>query len=133
MKLPILNLKKALIILALSAFGLFVLFFFVTTYSIAHTVKTDCQQISQESHLSCIDGLISRVNNDQYDFKTRNHYIWMLGQLSDPKALPILKSLYTREIPNREPIDEVISQYELQKAINLIEKQNNIVKKVWGY
>jgi len=47
-----------------------------------------------------------------------------LGQLADPKALPILKDLYTGEITYRESLYTTLSQYELQKAIRWCEQGN---------
>jgi len=128
----ILTKKNLLIFTFLSLFSIF-LFFFISSYYIAQTVKSDCRLITAQTKLNCVSALISRVDNDQFDYQTRNHYIWLLGQLGDEKALIILKDLYTGNIPKKEPIDQGLSQHELKKAINLIEKQNNLVKKIWNY
>ena len=40
------------------------------------------------------------------------------------EALPTLRSVYTGNIPDREPLDQVLSQYELAKAIRWCEQGN---------
>ena len=44
---------------------------------------------------------------------------------------PLLQAYYTGNIPPREPQDKTISQYELQKAIRLIESGFNPVALTW--
>jgi hypothetical protein len=73
------------------------------------------------------------VKDNNQSFRNRNSAIWALGQLGDPQALPILQSLYTGMIPDREPLDAGISQYELKKAINLVNGGTNISAPVWRY
>ena len=95
MKLNKKNIKKIILILASSGIGLFTIFFFVSTYYIAKTVKDDCQQIEEQTHLACVDSFILKLQNEEVSLKDRNHYIWLLGQLGDEKALPTLKQYYT--------------------------------------
>jgi hypothetical protein len=56
----------------------------------------------------------------------RNSAIWALGQLGDGRALPALERYYMGIIPDREPFDEMISQYELNKALHLAKGGTNI-------
>jgi len=58
-----------------------------------------------------------------------------LGQLGDNRTLPVLQSYYTGDIPEREPLDKTISQYELKKAINLTSGGFNMSAIIWrvGY
>jgi len=53
--------------------------------------------------------------------------------LGDSRALPTLQKYYTGNIPNREPLDGVISQYELKKAINLTSGGVNLTAIFWRY
>jgi hypothetical protein len=61
----------------------------------------------------------------------RNRAIWALGQLGDERALLVFEKYYTGEIPEREPLSEVISQYELKKAIKMAEGGVNLSAWVW--
>ena len=72
-----------------------------------------------------------RRKNEDEDFRTRNYAIWSLGQLGDKQALPALEKFYTGNIPEREPYDEGISQYELKKAIALLQGGANVTAVVW--
>jgi hypothetical protein len=45
--------------------------------------------------------------------------------------MPVLKNLYTGDIPERESLYKTISQYELKKAINLTGGGLNISAFVW--
>lgn len=111
---------------------LFVFIFLITTNEIGQSVKDKCL-VAQEKYSSndCVDALIQTLENPQEEIGTRNHAIWALGQLGNEKALPFLKSYYTGKIPEREPWEEVLSQYELKKAINLLEKKNNLSAPFW--
>lgn len=74
----------------------------------------------------CVTALINQLENENQSYGERNDAIWALGQYGDAKALPTLQKYYTGEIPSREPWNETLSQYELQKAINLLEGGFNI-------
>ena len=124
------NIKLKLLSLFSIGIGIFVLMFLITTSWIANTVKTDCQQIEEQTHLACVDSFILKLQDEEISLKQRNHYVWLLGQLGDEKALPTLKKYYTGDECDHE---KYLCQYELKKAINLIESQNNIVQKIWGY
>jgi len=71
------------------------------------------------------------VDDDGRDFRSRNRAVWALGQLGDGRALPVLKKYYTGRVPAREPIDRMMSQRELKKAIRLAAGGLNITAFVW--
>jgi hypothetical protein len=54
-----------------------------------------------------------------------------LGQYGDNRALPALQNYYTGDIPEKEPLDKMISQYELKKAIKLAKGGLNITALFW--
>jgi hypothetical protein len=54
-----------------------------------------------------------------------------LGEFGGSRALPVLQKYYTGNIPDREPLDEMISQYELKKAIELASGGPNITAWLW--
>jgi hypothetical protein len=45
--------------------------------------------------------------------------------------LPVLEKYYTGDIPDREPLDRMISQYELKKAIDLASGGTNVASLLW--
>ncbi len=123
-------------LLFLGAIGLsiFILFFVVTCVWIGFDVKRQCVDAKSEyGQEKCVDALITLLNDENRGFSARNSAIWALGQLGDAKATPALESYYTGIIPEREPLDGAISQYELKKAINLASGGKNITAIFWRY
>ena len=114
-------------------FSSVLLIFVITCVWIGFDVKTQCQNAKNEYKGDCVEALINLVKDDDRGFKVRNDAIWALGQLGDRRALPILERLYTGDIPEREPLDKTISQYELKKAINLASGGKNITAIFWRY
>lgn len=125
------NLKQKLIYLIATGAGIFFLFFVVTCSWIGFSVRNHCQEAQSEYDGDCVESLISQLNDENRSFRDRNSAIWALGQLGDQRALPVLQSYYVGEIPDREPISGVISQYELKKAINLTSGGLNLSAMVW--
>lgn len=109
------------------------LFFFVGSVWIGHEVLSLCQSAKGQYGGDCVKALATQLSDEQQDFRTRNHAIWALGQMGDNRALPVLQKYYTGNIPNREPLDGVLSQYELQKAIKLASGGLNITAWVWRW
>jgi hypothetical protein len=87
-------------------------------------VRRTCDSAQARYQTNCIDALIKVLETDGPTVKQKNDAIWALGQIADPKALPALQKLYTGKIPEREPLDKVISQYEIKKAIHWVERGN---------
>jgi hypothetical protein len=71
------------------------------------------------------------LEDENRSFKARNSAIWALGQFGDSRALPVLEKYYTGNIPDREPLNGTISQYELKKAIKLAKGGTNISAFIW--
>ena len=111
--------------------GLLMLVFLITSTWIGVEVKERCQTAKSKYEGDCVEVLIETVENEEESNRTRNYGIWALGQLGDERALPLLKDMYTGVIPDREPYDEGISQYELKKAIALLEGGFNATAWVW--
>jgi len=128
--------QKLLYLLAIGA-SIFFLFFFITCSWIGYEVKGQCQDATGEyggnfnSRTDCVNALASLLNDEKKSFRDRNRAIWALGQLGDNRALPTLESYYTGNIPEREPLDQTISQYELKKAVNLAGGATNLSAFVW--
>lgn len=128
------NIFKKLLFLATIGISVFVLFFMVTCVWIGFDVKRQCSDAKNEyNQEKCVDALIMLLNDKNRGYSARNSAIWALGQLGDVEALPVLQNYYTGNIPDREPWNNVISQYELSKAINLLNGGTNITVLFWRY
>jgi HEAT repeat protein len=75
------------------------------------------QALAHSASQVCVQALTQQVLDEDSSFADRNSAVWALGQMGDATALSALESVYTGEIPDREPWNETLSQYELQKAI----------------
>jgi hypothetical protein len=75
-----------------------------------------------------VDALMSVVNSPARPLRERNRAVWALGQLGDPRALPVLERHVTRQ-----PCDHAQSlcQHELSKAIRLCRGGRNISAFLW--
>jgi len=113
--------------------GGFFLFFIATCLVIGDQVDNRCQQAMSGYGGDCVESLISQLNDEDQGFAARNSAIWALGQMGDARALQVLQSYYTGNIPEREPLDQSISQYELKKAINLTSGGINLGAWVWRW
>lgn len=111
------NIKKIFLFAISGLVGLiiFSLVFLVgwIKYEIAH----QCNIAQKQYEGDCVESLNSLLVDENQSYKSRNDAIWVLGRLADPRALPSLENYYTGIIPEREPLDQMISQYELKKAI----------------
>jgi hypothetical protein len=112
---------------------IFLLFFVIAVTWIGFEVKTTCRAAQAEYRGGCVEALVAQMKDGGRGFRPRNDAIWALGQLGDSRALPALQGLYTGSIPPREPLDAVISQYELRKAIDLTSGGANPLALLWRH
>ncbi len=108
-----------------------VLLFLVACVWIGYEAKSLCLHAVRQYGGTCVDALMIQLDDTNQSFRAKNSAIWALGQFGDRKALPVLKKYYTGVIPDREPLDTVVSQYELRKAIRLVEGGTNITSWLW--
>ncbi|MBN1168437.1 HEAT repeat domain-containing protein [Candidatus Woesebacteria bacterium] len=112
--------------------GFFILFFLVTSSWIGVSVKEKCLiATARYEKEDCVFALMDQLQDENTTYREKNYAIWALGQLGDDRALSILENMYTGIIPDREPYDDGISQYELKKAIKLIDDGFNATAFVW--
>lgn len=111
--------------------SIFLLFFVVTCLWIGFDVKNQCQEAKATYNQDCVESLMSLVADEKQSYRSRNSAIWALGQLGDQRALAVLEEYYTGNIPDREPLDQTISQYELKKAVALAKGGFNISALIW--
>jgi len=101
---------------------------------IGFTVENSCEQARRIVQSDdCVNALSTVVVDETQSYRVRNDAVWALGQLGDERALPALETLYTGEIPDREPLDETLSQYELKKAIALLKGgwNGSVIFRMW--
>ncbi len=128
------NIKQKLFFLGAIGVSIILLFFVITSVWIGHDVKQQCLDAKREyDKQDCVEALLTLLNDDHRGFRARNYAIWALGELGDRKALPVLQKYYTGNIPAREPLDKMISQYELKKAVNLAGGGLNMTAVFWRY
>jgi HEAT repeat protein len=125
------NITEKLLYVGAIGISIFVLFFVITCSWIGYEIRNQCLSAKREYGGDCVEASISLLNDENRGFRARNDAIWVLGQLGNKQALPVLEEYYTGNIPEREPLDLSISQYELKKAINLTRGGFNIASLVW--
>jgi len=108
-----------------------VFIFLITATWIGFSVREKCELAKGKYEGDCTEAMSQYLDDVHNPIGERNHMIWALGQLGEPEALPILEKYYTGVIPDREPWNDVISQYELKKAIKLARGGFNATAWVW--
>ncbi len=127
------ELKLQLIYAGAIGVGLLLLFIFIANVWIGHEAKNLCQNAKWQYGGDCVTALMAQLDDEHQGFRARNHAIWALGELGDSRALPLLEKYYTGVIPDREPLDETISQYELEKALKLARGGFNMTAWAWRW
>jgi hypothetical protein len=85
-------------------------------WHVRQSVQEHCR-VAQEVHSHPGDdvaALTDFVKSQSHPLAERNKAIWALGHLGDGRALAVLESVYTGELCIH---DEILCQYELEKAI----------------
>jgi hypothetical protein len=106
------------------AAGLFILIFLITITLIGVDVKERCMSAQNKYEGDCVDALVQVVDHEENSLSERNYAVWALGIIGDEKARPVIEKYYTGIIPDREPYDKTLSQYEMKKALKLLGKFN---------
>lgn len=95
----------------------------VTTVALRASITGSLRDIAaQARHASPaapddVTALLAWVEDETLPVAERNRGVWALGQLRDPRALPLLHSLEVETCRHGEDI----CQHELQKAVALCE------------
>ncbi len=109
--------------------GTFILFFISTCAWIGFSVKEKCLTAQEQYGGGCTTALMEYLQDETgHSLKERNQAVWALGQLGNRDALPILKKYYTGQECQH---DKFLCQYELAKAIKLIESGFNTTAWMW--
>ncbi|MBU0731322.1 hypothetical protein KKC88_00400 [Patescibacteria group bacterium] len=123
--------KNIIIYVIAIGIGIFFFLFISSSTLIGNSVEQKCEIAQAKYEGDCVEALILFVDDDENGYEERNSAIWALGQLGDERAMDVLNKYYTGDIPDREPLEEGISQYELKKAINLAGGGFNITAFIW--
>jgi hypothetical protein len=95
-------------------------------FSIFYTVWKTCDSAKEKYGGKCQTALVAVLEDEKTTPKEKNDAIWALGQMAEPESLVILEKLYVGKVPEgREPLNEVVSQYELEKAIRWVKNGNS--------
>lgn len=125
------NRKKTAIYIFSFGAVFFLLTFFISSNSIGDEVKNHCEIAQKEYKGDCAEALMKLIEDDAIDYGEKNSAIWALGQLGDKKALPFLEKYYTGDAKIKTKWGEAISQYELHKAIKLLDGGFNATAFIW--
>lgn len=125
--------KKWIWIGILGTVVLGVLLFLIASLWIGSDVRRYCKTAKKYYDGNCVFALSEMVNDSSMPFKERNNAIWALGQLGDAKGLPYVTKLYRGVVTEKESFDKNISQYELGKAIKLMQGGLNLSAIVWRH
>jgi PBS lyase HEAT-like repeat-containing protein len=68
-----------------------------------------------------VQALIGLAQSDRHSLTERNHAVWALGQIGDPRALPVLQRLHTGGPCNHSLF---LCQKELRKAVDRCSGRN---------
>lgn len=122
------TLKKQVIVVIGVLFILGIAGFLASIHSINTSISSKCDEAISQYNRDCVDSLILLLDDESNSFRLRNNAIWALGQIGDERALPVLQKYYTGVIPNKESLNEGLSQYELKKALSYFQGSPNITR-----
>jgi hypothetical protein len=75
-----------------------------------------------------VEALIALADCQQCRIEDRNHAVWALGQLRDPRALPVLYKYRTGKPCGHRTS---ICQHEIEKAIRWTEGKSYMAPQIW--
>ena len=112
------RLRRFVIFTSSIVFSFIIILYGIICWTIFADVKGICNHAKEEFNGDVITSLTKLLNSDKYGYKDKNDAIWAMGQIGDPKALPVLESFYTGK-PCERPcsLNKSICQRELKKAI----------------
>jgi hypothetical protein len=104
----------------------------VSFFSIFSSVKSICTEAQQEFGGDSVEALMSFVESDKFSYRKKNKAIWALGQIGDPRAIPLLEKLHTGEV-QEPPYDSSrgIVQYTVKKALKQCRGEFSLTR--WMY
>ncbi len=102
-----------------------VIMFAMGTFIIFRSVYETCNFARDKYGGDCQQALVLVLEDGESSVQEKNDAIWALGQMADPESLEPLEKIYAGKVPEgKEPLDKVVSQYEIEKAIRWIKNGN---------
>jgi len=98
------------------AIGVLVVGLSLLLWTIRSGIAEDVARAQREFPGDRVEALLALVESERHPFSQRNRAVWALGQIGDPRALPVLRKHYTGAECQH---DKFLCQYELKKAIDL--------------
>ncbi len=127
------NLPKRKWLMLLVAFGISLPVGLVTVLWLWITVALaqHCRTAQTSYSGDCVTAELQLLQDENRSFEDRNMAIWTLGQIADPRAHSVLAQYFTGVIPDREPLAEGLSQYEMKKALAHLENGAPLTSMLW--
>lgn len=92
---------------------------------IYYTVSKTCDSAREKHGGKCQKALIKVLEDEKASPREKNDAIWALGQMAESESLSALEKIYVGKVPEgREPLNKVVSQYEIEKAIRWVKNGN---------
>jgi HEAT repeat protein len=91
-------------------------------------VRAASRAAVEEHGGEAVEALMACVDDPNHSLTQRNRAIWALGQLGDPRALPVLLKHYSGQACDHP---HGLCQRELRKAIKLTKGGVNITALIW--
>ncbi len=89
------------------------------------TVSKTCDSAKEKHGGKCQKALVKVLEDEKANPREKNDAIWALGQMAESESLSALEKIYVGKVPEgREPLDKVVSQYEIEKAIRWVKNGN---------
>ncbi len=124
------RMKRRLLIGLSCGLGFLVIVFLAACFIIGYGVHSIGEKALRDNPGDKVAALMILVESERHTYRDRNHAVWALGQLGDPRALALLQKHYK----GGESDDNTsLSQYELKKAIALCEGETNIGAFIWRH
>jgi len=122
--------KRAARILVCAGFSVVLLGLLVVVLSIGAGVRRYSDEARKAFPGDRVTALMSLVECESCTLSERNHAVWALGQLADSRALPVLRKRYTGGTCDHTC---ALCQYELGKALRLVERGRNPSAFLWRW
>jgi len=91
-------------------------------------VRAASRAAVEEHGGEAVEALMACVDDPSHSLTQRNRAIWALGQLGDPRALPVFLKHYSGQTCDHAT---GLCQRELRKAIKLTKGGGNITALIW--
>ena len=109
------------LVLLLAAYGL-------ACWSIGAGVRAISQEALSIYQGETVTALMKYVDSEEHSLQQRNRAVWALGQMGEPKALPVLEKYYSAESCDHS---SSLCQHELKKAVMACQGSWNIGRWTW--